>query len=621
MCGIAGIAGLPDRALIERMTGLLAHRGPDGAGFHHGPDIALGHRRLAILDREGGAQPMRDASRRYHLVYNGEIYNYRALREELRGFGAEFRTRCDTEVVLAALAAWGEAALPRFQGMFALALWDSEEKRLLIARDPVGIKPLYYARRRDALYFASEMKSLLGCPGVSRDVDLAALEDYLTFLYTVPPRTIFSDIRQLPAGHCATWREGAWREGPYWRWNLEPEARSDAAWLELLRTHLERDMPHYAEADVAVGALLSGGIDSACIVEALSRETPPRTFTIGFDTEGSHLDESREARETAAFLGTRHTEVRAEASVAELLPTMVRHFDEPFGNPTALLAHVLAGEVRRHVTVALAGDGGDELFGGYRRYGGIAWSERLDWIPDLVWRGALQPVARFLPGGVDGPAWARRASGFAAAQGLDAVSRYAAWTAYHRRESLDALYTPDVGRALKGRDPWAHLRALAAESEGLGPLNQAMYLDWRSFLPDNVLRYGDRMSMAHGLELRVPLADPMLGQAFLGMPARLKAGLFQSKRLLREHLRDSMPREIVRRPKQGLNPPMGHWLNGPLKPLLDDYLGEARIRRAGYFDVGAVSRMRREHGAGIRDHTWRLWALIVFEEWRRQYLG
>lgn len=620
MCGIAGIVGRQDPALAQTMTELLAHRGPDGEGFHHCDDVSLGHRRLSIIDRAGGHQPMGDASGRYWLVYNGEIYNYRALRDELRAAGHVFRTQCDTEVMLYGLIEWGEGALDRFQGMYAFAFWDATHRRLLLARDPVGVKPLYYAMVEDALYFASEMKSLLCCPKVSREIDLAGLEDYLTFLYTVPPRTIYRDIRQLPAGHCGTWQDGAWAERRYWTWPMEAPLRTEAEWLALLRAHLECDMPHYAEAEVPVGALLSGGIDSTCIVEQLARTAPPKTFTVGFGRESGDLDETAQARRTARGLGTEHREIPAEARIAERLPTMVRHFDEPFGNPTALLTYTLAEEVRKHVTVALAGDGGDELFGGYRRYPGIAWAERLRWVPAAFWRWGIQPITRRLPGGVGGSAFLRRLAGFTAGLGLGPVERYATWTAYHNRASLDALYSPALREQLADRDPFAHLRALAEESAALGPVNQAMYLDLMSFLPDNVLRYGDRMSMAHGLELRVPLADPMLARDVIAMPDPLKVQGSISKYLLRRHLTGRVPLDIVRRKKQGFNPPMGAWLNGTLRPLLDDYLDPETVTRRGYFDPAAIAQMRHEHHGGKRDHTWRLWSLMVLEEWHRQYL-
>ena len=619
MCGIAGIAGRSDPALIERMTRLLAHRGPDGEGFYQGSGISLGHRRLVVLDREGGAQPMHDATGRYTLVYNGEVYNYRALRENLRAEGYEFHTQCDTEVVLAALIHWGEAALERLQGMFAFALWDEAEKRLLLARDPLGVKPLYYARSHGVLYFASEMKSLLCCPEVSRAMDVEGLEDFLTFLYTVPPRTIYRDIRQFPAGHCAVWQSDVWEERRYWHWPMNASETDEGAWLERLRSHLDETMPHYGEADVPVGALLSGGLDSACIVEQLARTTSPQTFCIGFGAEGGRLDETEAARASARHFGSSHREIRAEADVTELLPTIVRHFDEPFGNPTALLTYVLAEEVRKHVTVVLSGDGGDEVFGGYRRYQGIALSERLAWVPQPLWRGVSTLFNRW-PSGTDSPAIARRLQGFVAAQGLDPVARYAAWTAYHDRTSLDALYAPELRRKLIGRDPLAHLRTLAAESESLGPINQAMYLDLNSFLPNNVLRYGDRMSMAHGLEMRVPLADPELASKFLAMPERFKLDGGVTKALLRKHLKGRVPDGVIARPKLGLNPPMGAWLNGALRPMLEDYLSEARLKQRGYFEPAAVAKLREEHWRGRRDHTWRLWSLLVFEEWHRAYM-
>ena len=619
MCGIAGIVGRSDPALLDRMTRVLAHRGPDGEGFHYGEGISLGHRRLVVLDREGGVQPMHDATGRYTLTYNGEVYNYRALRESLRAEGCEFHTQCDTEVVLAALIRWGEGALERFQGMFALALWDQAARRLLLARDPLGVKPLYYARCNDVLYFASEMKSLLCGPEVSRDIDEEGMEDFLTFLYTVPPRTIFRDICQLPAGNCATWQSGVWEERRYWHWPMSAPEADEGAWLGRLRADLDEMMPHYVDADVPVGALLSGGLDSACIVAQLARATTPKTFSIGFGAEGARLDETVAARASARHFGAIHREIRAEADVAELLHVMVRHFDEPFGTPTALLTYVLSREVRNYVTVVLSGDGGDEVFGGYRRYQGIALSERLDWVPQSIWRGASSLLNRF-PSGTSGPAITRRLQGFALAQGRDPVSRYAAWTTYHDRASLDALYAPELRRNLAGRDPMAHLRALAAESEALGPINQAMYLDLNSFLPNNVLRYGDRMSMAHGLEMRVPLADPVLASTFLSMPARYKVNARTTKVLLRKHLEGRVPDGVIARPKLGLNPPMGAWLNGALRPMMEDYLSESRLKTRGYFDFAAVAKMREEHRIGRRDHTWRLWALLVFEEWHRAYM-
>jgi asparagine synthase (glutamine-hydrolysing) len=298
---------------------------------------------------------------------------------------------------------------------------------------------------------------------------------------------------------------------------------------------------------------------------------------------------------------------------------MVRHFDEPFGNPTALLSYVLSQEVRKHVTVVLSGDGGDEIFGGYRRYQGIALSKRLAWVPQAIWPTASRFLSLF-PSGTSSPAITRRLQGFVAAQGCDPVTRYAAWTAYHDRASLDTLYAPELRRKLTGRDPLAHLRVLAEESDSLGPENQAMYLDLNSFLPNNVLRSGDRMSMAHGLEMRVPLADPVLASTFLSMPARFKVDHGVTKALLRKHLKGCVPDGVIARPKLGLNPPMGAWLNGALRPMMEDYLSESSLKARGYFDPGVMARMQGEHRGGRRDHTWRLWSLLVFEAWHRAYM-
>lgn len=622
MCGIAGIAGRADEALGRAMADTLAHRGPDDAGVYTADGVTLSHRRLSIIDVEGGHQPMAGACGNTWIVYNGEIYNFRELRRTLEGEGHRFRTNSDTEVILAAYAEYGSVCVEHLQGMFAFALWDAQEKTLLLARDPLGVKPLYYARHEQALYFASELKAILAVPGMPREIDFPALDDYLTYLYTVPPRTMFKAIRQLPPGHLATWREGSWTERRYWRLTWTQEDRSASEWIARAGEQVEKAVTAHLVSDVPVGAFLSGGLDSATIVYFMKQALaePVHTFTVGFGREGSRYDESAQASGAAAHLGAVHHGLEARGNVADLLHTMVHHFDEPFGNPTALLSYSISALVREHVKVILSGDGGDEVFGGYPRYAGVRFAGRYRRIPELLRRGILNPLAQCLPESVSGRHVLRRLREFSAGALLDPVDMYIAWRSYYTPAEKTLLYTPDTTDAIGEHDASAFLRGLAHECPFADPVTRAMYIDLHSFLPNNVLHYGDRMSMAHGLEVRVPFADHKLVESMMQAPSALKLRGRETKYLLRQSMRGKLPCEILRRPKTGFNPPMGVWLLRELKPLVDDYLAPGALRKHGHFNPETVQQMIQMHAARKRDYTWHLWALLVFEEWHRQYL-
>ncbi len=622
MCGIAGIAGHPDPALTKTMTRTLAHRGPDDEGFYNDARVSLGHRRLSIIDHSTGHQPMSNAAGDVWIVFNGEIYNFRELRRELEGLGAVFRTKSDTEVILAAYEKYGEACVERLQGMFAFALWDARSHTLLLARDPVGVKPLYYARLGEALYFGSEIKAVLPAPGISRTLDFEALDEYLAFLYTAPPRTIFKQVRQLPPGTLAVWRDGAWAERRYWRVRFHEETASVQDWIGEVLACLDDVIEKYMIADVPLGAFLSGGLDSATIVQHMLRHTHAgvNTFTVGFGPEGRLYDETNEARELAQRLGTTHRELTVEADAAQLLPVIVRHFDEPFGNPTALLAYLICEMVRRHVTVVLSGDGGDENFGGYPRYAGAAMAEWYRRIPAFMRRWAIDPMIQFLPESTRGFHALRRLREFSAGTLLDPVDMYAAWISYYSREQRRQIYTPETRHAVGEYDPLALIHRLAREAETDNPVARAMYIDLHSFLPNNVLQYGDRMSMAHALETRVPLADVRLINLLARIPSDHKIGVLHSKKLLRRAMAGRLPDNVLRRRKRGFNPPMGLWLNTHLRPIIDAYLSPEQVRKSGFFRPEPIQEMILEHRAGRRDFTWHLWAILVFEEWRRQYL-
>ncbi|HPO15547.1 MAG TPA: asparagine synthase (glutamine-hydrolyzing) [Candidatus Hydrogenedentes bacterium] len=622
MCGIAGIAGKRDEALIKRMTDRLAHRGPDAEGFYADDCVTLGHRRLSIIDLSTGQQPMSNEDGTLWVVFNGEIYNFQELRRALETKGHRFRTQSDTEVILASYAEYGEACVEHFQGMFAFALWDTQTNTLLLARDPIGVKPLYYAEADGVLYFASEMKALLTAPGISREMDYEGLDDYLTYLYTVPPRTFFKQIRQLPPGHMATWRAGTWTETRYWRLRMQEESKSAEAWVEAVREQFHDIFRKYMISDVPLGAFLSGGLDSATIVYHMMQQAsaPVNTFTVGFANEGALYDESPEARSIAKYLGATHRELKVQADAAPLMPVILQHFDEPFGNPTALLVYSICKLVREHVTVILSGDGGDECFGGYARYAGARLAEMYRHVPAWLRGNLVNPLVQRLPESTRGFHALRRIREFSAGTLLDPVDMYAVWISYFQQEDKQRLYTNETRRAIGSRDALDFIRTLGYECESSDPVTRAMYIDIHSFLPNNVLQYGDRMSMAHSLEARVPLADHKLVELLARMPSRLKVRGTQGKVLMRQSMAGRLPEEVLHRKKAGFNPPMGVWLNTQLRPRVDEYLSEAVIQQRGLFNPAPIQAMIQDHRASRRDYTWHLWALLLLEEWFRNYL-
>lgn len=621
MCGITGMVGLADRELLATMTATLRHRGPDADGLQLGEGFGLGHRRLSIIDLEGGAQPMASPDGTCWVSYNGEIYNFRELRTQLQARGHAFATRSDTEVLLAAYREWGDACVEHFLGMFAFGLWDAPRRRLLLARDRVGVKPLYYAVLDDgALVFGSEPKALLPVPGVSRALDPVALDAYLDLYYVPPPLSMFAGIRQLPPGHVLVWQAGA-IEIKRW-WDAEPavvEGRSLEEWAEIVQPVLEDAILARTVADVPLGAFLSGGIDSSTIVAVLSEHGhgPVETFCVGYGAEGKSYDERAEARVVARHFDTHHHELELSIDVLSDLEAMVRGFDEPFGSPTAMLSSALSRFVRQHVTVALSGDGGDELFGGYPRYRGMRLSELAASVPEPL----LQLGARVVEGREQATArsyrrWARQ---FLAGLRLPAAERYGAWVAYARLPERDRLLAPALLEQLRDR-PRANPVAEAFDHPAHGGLlERAAYADLHGFLPENVLRGSDRMSMAHGLELREPLCDHRLVELTMQLPARHKVGWLASKRVLRKIMGQRLPAQVLRRRKLGFNAPMGVWMRRDLDRLVQRWLAPALLRRRGLLAVDEVGRLVDEHRRGVRDHGLRLWSLIVLEQWLQLY--
>jgi asparagine synthase (glutamine-hydrolysing) len=621
MCGIAGIADVTGRpvspVLLEAMTHALAHRGPDGEAVLCRGRVGLGHRRLAIIDLVTGDQPVQSDDGALAIVFNGEIYNFREVRAELAARGARFHTASDTEVILRAYEMDGPACVSSLRGMFAFAILDGRARRLFLARDRVGIKPLHYAWDGRRLVFASELKAILEDPDVPRDLDLEALGEYLIHHYISAPRTIFLAIRKLPpASTLLLPLDGGRPEiARYWDLRFAPDPRiSEQEWIERLRAELADAVRSHMVSDVPIGAFLSGGLDSSTVVALMARASarPVRTFSIGFDE--ADFDELRFARQVAARYGTDHYELVVKPKALEALPRLVWHFDEPFADASAIPTYYVAKITREHVTVALSGDGGDENFAGYRRYArAAALAEMLDRGPRRLLRALLRGAAALLPTGARGQAWA-------GLLGSRPLERYFRLMTYQRPETLRRLLARDLaGLARMAAVPGPFAR-LAEASGAADYVSRLQYVDIQHYLPEDILTKVDRASMAVSLESRVPLLDHRLMEFLARMPASLKFRDGAGKWALKRAMASALPEPILTRPKMGFGVPLGDWLRGELRETARDLLLGPRFRQRGLFRPAEVARLLEEHDSGRRDRSARLWALMVLELWMREWM-
>jgi asparagine synthase (glutamine-hydrolysing) len=624
MCGIAGHVGPTARELVPAMLGLLKHRGPDDAGIHAADDVGLGMTRLSIIDLVTGQQPMSDPTGRYWIVFNGEIYNFRQLRGELEASGRRFATRSDTEVIVQAYAAHGEACVERLRGMFAFAIWDGAERRLFLARDRLGKKPLYYWHRGRLFLFASEPKALLCHPAVSRAIDWPALHHYLAFGYTPASRSIFDAIAKLPPAHTATLVDGHLTLRRYWRLPSGasgPEPRRTLAESAAeVRSELREAVRLRLESDVPLGVFLSGGIDSSAVVASMREVTSGRiaTFSVGFGRAAPSYDELPYARAVARRFETDHHEEILEPDVQSVLPSLVRAFDEPFADSSAIPTYVVAQATARHVKVALSGIGGDETFGGYPRYLGLRLSALHGRLPRWL-RLASRAGARRLPESSRSRNWADWARRFTAQPDASPGDRYIGWTRFFGDGELAELATPALAERLAPDVDRAQRDAFAGAARG-EPVDGAFRVDLATYLPDDLLAMADRMSMTHSLEVRAPFCDHRLVEASLRRSPRTKMPGVRLKGLLKTAFAGVLPDEVLAHRKQGFMIPLGDWLRRDLRPSLDDLLAADRVRARGLFDVIAVERLKREHLSGVRSHADRLWTLMMAELWMREFL-
>jgi len=627
MCGIAGRVNFNGEPVVEpflrTMCGLIAHRGPNEEGVHLDGAAGIGVRRLSIIDVAGGQQPMHNEDGTLWIVYNGEIYNFQALAAELEARGHRFGTRCDTEVVLHLYEEMGERCVTRLNGMFAFAIWDSKQRRLVLGRDRLGEKPVFYALRPDHFLFASELEPILADRTLERRINFTALQQYLSLWYVPSPLTMFEGILKLPPAHTLILQDGRVSLQRYWDVDYAQKLQlSEPEWIERINALLADSVRIRLMSEVPLGALLSGGIDSAAVVALMSKFSaqPVKTFSIGFAQDS--FNELPYAQRVADLLGTDHHAEIVTPDAAALLPELVRHYGEPFGDDSCIPTYYVSRMARQHVTVALGGDGGDECFGGYPRLARYLSFSRAHSLRGLVSSsarqvtGSPQPVQALLDRGHWHAFWSELK--FRSAEIADPVARYAhEWVVWKNGSGH-----PLTARAAEavGPRPLAPLDAAWQHSRALQPIDRLLYLELMTYLPDDLQVKIDRASMAASLEVRAPFLDYRLVELAASMPPELKLSGGQTKVLLRKALRGLVPQDILDRGKAGFSVPIKQWLSNELRPMVEDLLLSPAFAQRGVFDPAVVRRILAAEFAGHADYSRHLWLLLNFELWARAYL-
>ena len=626
MCGILGVINLErgrpaDERVARAMAAAQAHRGPDDEGFYFNGPVALGMRRLAIIDVPGGHQPMANEDGSVWVVFNGEIYNFAVLRAELLGRGHQFRTHSDTEVLVHLYEEHGDDLVTRLNGMFAFALWDERRARLLVARDRMGEKPLYFTAAPGAFVFASELKSLLAHPGVGRRLSLRALRKYLSYEFVPSPHSMIEGVRKLRPAHRLIWERGGWREERYWGLSYEGEklrlGAEEAA--EEVRGRLREAVRLRLVADVPLGVLLSGGIDSSAVAALACEEAVGRVRTFSIAFAEPSFDESSYARAVAARLGTEHHEERfTERDMLAIVPEIPRLLDEPLGDGSLIPTFLLSRYTRRHVTVALGGDGGDELFAGYPTYVAHRLAGYYRGLPGLLRRGLIEPAVARLPVSTEKLSFDFRAKRFVRGAGLPAGTRHAVWMGSYDAAEQRRLLAPEVLAACPDEEVFDEVRAYDGLN-GADAVEPMMRLDATHYLPECVLFKVDRASMAASLEVRAPFLDHTLVEFLTRLPVGLKLRGLTTKYILKRAMRSRLPREVTDRPKKGFGMPVAKWVKGELRPLVRETFSPARLRRRGLFNPDYVSRLLDEHEGGRAYHRKLIWTLLMFELWPQEF--
>lgn len=635
MCGIAGVfrydparrremAPLAGETL-GRMSRSLTHRGPDDVGTHLAPQLGLTMRRLAIIDPASGQQPLYSEDGKLVLVCNGEIYNYRQLRERLIARGHRFRSKSDCEVLLYAYREYGLSMLAQLRGMFAFALWDDDRQRLLLARDRVGIKPLYVADYEGTLVFGSELKALLASELLPRRVDPTALHHYLSLNYVPAPFSLLAGVEQLRPGELLLCDAGGVRKETYWDLRFQQEVHDEAEWTRQIRDKLAESVSSHLVSDVPFGAFLSGGIDSSAVVALMAQllDEPVSTFTIDFSEKS--YSEAAYARQIAELYGCNHHELTASSQIVDLLDELVWYADDPLADSSMLPVYRVAELAQKHVSMVLTGDGGDEVFAGYETYQAYFVRELYRRVPAILRQQLVRRIVERLPVSLTKVSFDYKAKRFISGAELDAEESHFWWRAIFSEPEKSALYSRSFREALhleSSVEPTANLyRSLFAQSGSDDPLARMLYVDTRFYLPADMLVKVDRMTMAHGLEARVPFLDHELVELAARAPSKLKLRGRRKKHLLKEAVADLLPREIIDRKKAGFNVPVNAWLAGELRETVARHLSPEAIAAAGFFEPSQVTRLVTEHAERRADHSYRIWGLLCFQLWYERFIA
>lgn len=624
MCGITGYVGLDDENLLRAMCNSMIHRGPDDAGYYTAPGIGLAMRRLAIIDLKSGNQPITNETQDIWVVFNGEIYNFEELRTQLIQRGHTLKTHSDTETIVHLYEDFGLDFVHHLRGMFGIALWDSRQRQLVLARDRIGEKPLYYAQQDGRVFFGSEMKTILQALP-SRTVEAQSVCDFLAAGYVAGPKTFYKEITRLQAGEMLIWREQSGCELKRY-WKNDFSSTLDLSYHDAVSA-LERELDEAVrlclKSDVEVGAFLSGGIDSSLICALMKKhEAQVQTFSVGYRGEAEGFNELSHARRVADHLGTQHHELILEAqSSMDLLPRIIWHYDEPHGEPTSVLVYLLCEFVHKRLKVALGGTGGDELFYGYPKHQGLRYLEYYQRLPKFLRTQLIERIAMKWPESTTGSRFAKRVKRFVTGADLAPEQAYLSWVSLLHQDVREGLISTQCKQLADNPAGDRLLRHYLLDAPAsMNPLQRATSLDVEGYLPEYQLTYMDRMSMANSLEVRSPLCDYRLVEFATKLPDRYRLKGTRTKHILKDVAKKWLPEEIVERKKVGFDSPIGQWFKGELREFIRTFLAPEQVNRSGLLDGDAVQKVVADHMSGIRDYSLQLWSIIALEVWYRMYI-
>ncbi|MEJ2628012.1 MAG: asparagine synthase (glutamine-hydrolyzing) [bacterium] len=623
MCGICGVVykdGLrtPSKQTLQAINNTISHRGPDDDGVQVFSSAGLAMRRLSIIDLYTGHQPLSNEDQTLTIVFNGEIYNFLVLKQQLQDRGHTFKTSTDTEVIVHGYEEWGENVCKKLNGMFAFAIWDDKRKKLMLARDRIGIKPLYYYEDEEKLVFGSEIKAILPCPDIDKTIDTVALNNFLTFEYIPAPRSIFQKIRKLKPGHWLTWSDNILTNTCYWDFLPRQKSWKEGQARQRMQELMSDSVQLRLISDVPLGAFLSGGIDSSITVATMAHlmDTPVKTFSIGF--KESSYNELKYARAVAQKYNTEHHEFTLEADALDLTEKLVKQFDEPFGDFSIFPTYLVSKIAREFVKVTLSGDGGDELFAGYDTYRAHVFAQKFyKWLPG-------KPLFNFLAEKIS-PTEKKKGlinsyKRFIRGTWLPERLYHVRWMVFLQQQERAKLLSKDILDSIADTHPYDFIYQYAEQlDENTDDITRTGYIDLKTYLVDNILVKVDRMSMATSLETRVPFLDHRLVEFAFSLPPRLKMKFFKTKYILNKTFWHDLPKEVQNRDKQGFSIPIKNWIREELKPMMTDYLDETRIGQQGFFNPEFVGRLRDEHLQGKENHSHILWALMFFQQWYDLY--